>query len=244
MGQKVSPHGFRVGIIKNWDSRWYTKKQNFSDLLVEDYKLRSFLKKKLYDSGVASIEIERNVSGVKIYIHCSKPGVVIGKNGAEIENVRKNLEKLTNKKIALSIVEVKTADKNAQLIAESIAAQLEKRISFRKAMKQSIKRAIKAGVKGIKTQVSGRLAGAEIARTERYSEGNIPLQTLRADIDYGFAQAHTTYGIIGVKVWVCHGEILKAEKEQKDLKDLNLKDLKNLKELKDFKNLKDKKTDK
>lgn len=214
MGQKVSPHGFRVGVIKNWGSRWYAKKQEFSDLLVEDYQLRDFLKKKLYDSGVASIEIERNVAGVKIYIHCSKPGVVIGKNGAEIENVRKNLEKMTNKKIAISIVEVKTADKNAQLIAESIAAQLEKRISFRRAMKQAIKRAIKAGVKGIKTQVSGRLAGAEIARTERYIEGNIPLQTLRADIDYGFAQAYTTYGIIGVKVWVCHGEILKAEKDE------------------------------
>ncbi len=214
MGQKVSPHGLRVGIIKDWDSRWCVNKKEISKLLIEDYKIRSFLKKQLYSAGVAKIEIERFETGVKVYIHCSKPGIVIGKGGAEIEKVKKQVEKLTKRDIAINIVEVKQQDKNAQLIAENIALQLEKRISFRRAMKQAIKRAIEAGVKGIKTQVSGRLAGKEIARSEKYSEGNIPLQTLRADIDYGFAEAATTYGIIGVKVWVCNGEVLKKSKQE------------------------------
>ena len=211
MGQKVSPHGLRVGIIKGWDSRWCVSKKNISKFLLEDYKIRNFLKRQLYSSGVAKIEIERFETAVKVYIHCSKPGIVIGKGGAEIEKVKKQVEKLIKRDLSINIVEVKQQDKNAQLIAENIALQLEKRISFRRAMKQAIKRAIEAGVKGIKTQVSGRLAGAEIARSEKYSEGNIPLQTLRADIDYGFAEAATTYGIIGVKVWVCNGEVLKNQ---------------------------------
>ncbi len=210
MGQKVSPHGLRLGVIKDWDSRWFSDKEKFSEYLVEDYEIRRFLKKKLYASGVAKIEIERSVAGLKVYINCAKPGIVIGKGGAEIEKIKLTLAKKLKKDVVINIVEVKSPDANAQLIAENIAAQLEKRISFRRAMKQCIKRAIEAGVKGIKTQVSGRLAGAEIARSERYSEGTLPLQTLRADIDYGFAQAHTTYGMIGVKVWVYNGEILKS----------------------------------
>ena len=214
MGQKVSPHGLRVGVIKDWDSRWFVDKKNFSCLLLEDYKLRSFLKKELYASGVAKIEIERGEGHVKIYVNCSKPGIAIGKGGAGIEKLRLQLKKLTDKDVIINIVEVKTQFENAQLIAENIATQLEKRISFRRAMKNAIRKAIEVGVKGIKTQVSGRLGGAEIARTERYIEGNIPLQTLRAYIDYGFAEAQTSYGKIGVKVWVFQREVLKTEAEE------------------------------
>ena len=208
MGQKVNPHGFRVGVIKDWDSRWFAKDNVFGDTLVEDYNLRRTLKKQLAAAGVPKIEIERDASKVRVHIHCAKPGMVIGKGGAEIEKLRLQCEKMLGKPVAINIVEVKSPDLNAQLIAENIAQQLEKRISFRRAMKQCIGRAMKLGAKGIKTQVSGRLGGAEIARTEQYHEGTIPLQTLRADIDYGFAEAHTTYGILGVKVWIYKGEIL------------------------------------
>ena len=208
MGQKVNPHGLRVGVIKGWDSRWYAKDNAFGDLLVEDYNIRKFLKKKLYAAGVPQIEIERNSKNVKIIIHCARPGIIVGKGGAEIEKLRVELEKMIGKRVNISIVEVRSPDLNAQLVAENIAAQLEKRISFRRAMKQSIGRAMKLGAKGIKVCVSGRLGGAEIARTEHYHEGTIPLQTLRADIDYGFAEANTTYGRIGVKVWLYKGEIL------------------------------------
>ena len=208
MGQKVNPHGLRVGVIKDWDSRWFAGKATFGDTLVEDYKLRSELKKKLFDAGIPKIEIERDASKVRIHIHCAKPGVVIGRGGEAIEKLRLECEQKLGKPVSINIVEVKTPDANAQLVAESIAQQLEKRISFRRAMKQSIGRAMKLGVKGIKVQVSGRLGGAEIARTEQYHEGTIPLQTLRADIDYGFAEADTTYGRIGVKAWIYKGEVL------------------------------------
>lgn len=208
MGQKVNPHGLRVGVIKDWDSRWFAKDKDFGDTLVEDYNLRKHLKKKLYGAGVPKIEIERDASKVRIHIHCAKPGMVIGKGGAEIEKLRLECEKILNKPVAINIVEVKSPDLNAQLVAENIAQQLEKRISFRRAMKQAIGRSMKAGLKGIKIMTSGRLGGAEIARTEQYHEGSIPLQTIRADIDYGFAEAHTTYGRIGVKVWAYKGEIL------------------------------------
>ena len=208
MGQKVNPHGLRVGVIKDWDSRWFAKDDAFGDILVEDYKLRKFLKKTLYAAGVPRIEIERDAKRIRINIHCAKPGKVIGRGGTEIEKLRKNCEALIGKPVFLNIVEVKQPDKNAQLVAESIASQLERRISFRRAMKQAIGRAMKLGAKGIKTCVSGRLGGAEIARTEHYHEGTIPLQTLRADIDYGFAEANTTYGKIGVKVWIYAGEVL------------------------------------
>ena len=208
MGQKVNPHGLRVGVIKDWDSRWFAKDKDFGDTLVEDYNLRKHLKKKLYGAGVPKIEIERDASKVRIHIHCAKPGMVIGKGGAEIEKLRLECEKILNKPVAINIVEVKSPDLNAQLVAENIAQQLEKRISFRRAMKQAIGRAMRFGAKGIKTQVGGRLGGAEIARTEQYHEGTIPLQTIRADIDYGFAEAATTYGRIGVKVWLYKGEIL------------------------------------
>jgi len=207
MGQKVNPHGLRVGIIKDWDSRWYAE-GDFADNLVEDYKIREFLKKKLYNSGVAKIEIERSTDRVKIFVHTAKPGIVIGKGGAEIEKLKKEIAKLTSKKVLVEIKEVKKPDNDAQLVAENIALQLEKRISFRRAMKQAIGRAMKAGAKGIKTSVSGRLGGADMARTETYNEGTIPLQTLRANIDYGFAEADTTYGKIGVKTWIYHGEVL------------------------------------
>ncbi len=219
MGQKVNPHGLRVGVIKDWDSRWFAKDNVFGDTLVEDYNLRKFLKKTLYAAGVPRIEIERDASKVRIHIHCAKPGMVIGKGGAEIEKLRVACENMVNKnrevplKVFLNIVEVKQPDKNAQLVAESIASQLERRISFRRAMKQAIGRAMRLGAKGIKTQVSGRLGGAEIARSEHYHEGTIPLQTLRADIDYGFAEANTTYGKIGVKVWVYAGEVLQEVKK-------------------------------
>lgn len=209
MGQKVNPHGLRVGVIKDWDSRWFAKKADFGDALVEDYNLRKVLKKQLGSAGVPKIEIERDASRVRIHIHCAKPGMVIGKGGAEIEKLRVQCESVLKKPVAINIVEIKNPDLNAQLVAENIAQQLEKRISFRRAMKQCIGRAMKLGAKGIKTQVSGRLGGAEIARTEQYHDGTIPLQTLRADIDYGFAEAATTYGRIGVKVWLYRGEVLR-----------------------------------
>ena len=210
MGQKVNPHGLRVGVIKDWDSRWYARDEKVGDLIVEDYKIRKYLKDLLYAAGIPRIEIERSNARVRILLHCKSPGMVIGRGGAEIEKLRLNLEKMIGKPVSLNIVEVKNPDMNAQLVAESIAAQLEKRISFRRAMKQSMGRAMRMGAKGIKTAVSGRLGGAEIARSEHYHEGTIPLQTLRADIDYGFAEAHTTYGRIGVKVWIYKGEILRA----------------------------------
>ncbi|MBQ7303235.1 MAG: 30S ribosomal protein S3 [Clostridia bacterium] len=208
MGQKVNPHGLRVGVIKNWDSRWFVKDSEFGDTLVADYKLRKFLKNKLYAAGVPKVEIERDASRVRVHIHCAKPGLVIGKGGAEIEKLRLTCEKMLGKPTLINIVEVKNPDLDAQLVAESIAQQLEKRVSFRRAMKMAIGRAMKMGAKGIKIQVSGRLGGAEIARTEQYHEGTIPLQTLRADIDYGFAEANTTYGRIGVKTWIYRGEVL------------------------------------
>lgn len=212
MGQKVNPHGLRVGVIKNWDSRWFAKKKDFGDTLVEDYNLRKTLKNQLAAAGVPKIEIERDASKVRVHIHCAKPGIVIGKGGSEIEKLRLQCEAILNKPVAINIIEVKNPDLNAQLVAESIAQQLEKRISFRRAMKQAIGRAMKFGAKGIKTQCSGRLGGAEIARGEQYHEGTIPLQTLRADIDYGFAEAATTYGRIGVKVWLYKGEVLQENR--------------------------------
>ncbi len=213
MGQKVNPHGFRVGVIKDWDSRWFAKNNVFGDTLVEDYNLRKVLKKQLAAAGVPKIEIERDASKVRIFIHCAKPGMVIGKGGTEIEKLRLQCEGILKKPVAINIVEVKSPDVNAQLVAENIAQQLEKRISFRRAMKQCIGRAMKLGAKGIKTQVSGRLGGAEIARSEQYHDGTIPLQTLRADIDYGFAEAATTYGRIGVKVWIYRGEVLQDNRK-------------------------------
>ena len=208
MGQKVNPHGLRVGVIKDWDSRWYARNDKVGDLIVEDYKVRRFLKNTLKDAGVPKIEIERDSNKVRIYIHCSRPGLVIGKGGAEIEKLQAQVAKLIGKPVALSIVEVRTPDTNAQLVAENIAGQLERRIGFRRAMKNAIGRAMRMGAKGIKVMCGGRLGGAEIARSECYHEGTIPLQTLRADIDYGFAEAATTYGRIGVKVWIYKGEIL------------------------------------
>ena len=215
MGQKVSPHGLRVGIIKDWSSKWYANKQNFADYLVEDNKIRKYLKNTLKSAGISSINIERKGTEVKVNVMAAKPGMIIGKGGAAIEELKKKLEKLTGKTVSLNIEEVKNIDMDATLVAESIASQLERRISFRRAMKQAMSKTMKAGAKGIKTQVSGRLGGAEIARAEHYSEGTIPLQTLRADIDYGFAEALTTYGIIGVKVWIYKGDILPAKKESK-----------------------------
>ena len=214
MGQKVNPHGLRVGIISDWDSRWYAE-DKFSDYLVEDYKIRKFLKKKLYASGVSKIEIERASDRVKVILHTAKPGIVIGQKGAEIEKTRKELDKLTGKHVMIDIVEIKRPEKDAQLVAENIAEQLERRISFRRAMKSCMSRTMKTDALGIKAAVGGRLGGADIARTEFYSEGTIPLQTLRADIDYGFAEANTTYGKVGVKVWIYNGEVLpkKAEEE-------------------------------
>ena len=208
MGQKVNPHGLRVGVIKDWDSRWYAANEKVGDLLVEDKKIRDYLKKTLYGAGIPKIEIERDNAKVRVYLHCARPGVVIGKGGEDIKKIEAQLVKLTGKPVDLKIVEVRDTDTNAQLVAENIAQQLEKRIGFRRAMKNSMGRAMRAGAKGIKTSCSGRLGGAEIARTEHYHDGTIPLQTLRADIDYGFAEAATTYGRIGVKVWVYKGEIL------------------------------------
>ena len=208
MGQKVNPHGLRVGVIKGWDSRWFAKDEQVGDLLVEDHKIRTYLKKNLYAAGVPRIEIERDSAKMRIFIHCARPGIIVGKGGSEIEKLQKTLSDMVGKPVSVSIVEVRSPDLNAQLVAENIASQLEKRISFRRAMKQAMGRAMKLGAKGIKTCVSGRLGGAEIARTEHYHEGTIPLQTLRADIDYGFAEAATTYGRIGVKVWIYKGEVL------------------------------------
>ncbi len=207
MGQKVNPHGLRVGIIKDWDSRWYAEK-DFADFLVEDHEIREFLKKKLYNAGISKIEIERASDRVKVIIFTAKPGVIIGKGGADIEKLKGDLAKLTDKKLVVDIKEIKRPDREAQLVAENIAQQLENRVSFRRAMKSTMGRTLKAGALGIKTAVSGRLGGADIARTEFYSEGTIPLQTLRADIDYGFAEADTTYGKLGVKVWIYKGEVL------------------------------------
>lgn len=212
MGQKVNPHGLRVGIIKDWDSKWFAGKKDFGDQLVEDYNIRKFVKKACYDAGVAKIVIERKQNKVFVTIYTAKPGIIIGKGGEDINKLKKELEKLTKKTVNVNIMEVKQPDTNAQLVAENIAAQLEKRISFRRAMKQVMGRAMRLGIKGIKTSVSGRVGGAEIARTEQYHEGTIPLQTLRADIDYGFAEAATTYGIIGVKVWIYKGEVLHDNK--------------------------------
>ncbi len=217
MGQKVNPHGMRVGVIKNWDSRWYAKDNVFGDTLVEDYNLRKYLKKTLRAAGVPRIEIERDASRIRLHIHCAKPGMVIGRNGTEIEKLRATCQKMLGKPVVINIVEIKNPDLDATLVAENIAAQLEKRVSFRRAMKLAIGRTMRLGAKGIKTQVSGRLGGAEIARTEHYHEGTIPLQTLRADIDYGFAEANTTYGRIGVKVWIYTGEVLHdARKPRKE----------------------------
>ena len=213
MGQKVNPHGLRVGVIKDWDSRWFAKDNLFGDILVEDYNLRKYLKKTLYSAGIPRIEIERDASLVRIHIHCAKPGMVIGKGGTEIDKLRNKCEKMLGKPVSINIVEVKSPDTDAQLVAENIAAQLEKRMAFRRCMKQAIGRSMKLGVKGIKVGLSGRLGGAEIARKEHYHEGTIPLQTLRADIDYGFTEAKTTYGRIGVKVWIYKGEILPAVKK-------------------------------
>jgi len=208
MGQKVNPHGLRVGVIKDWDSRWFARNEKVGDLLVEDKKIRDYLKKTLYGAGIPKIEIERDNAKVRIYLHCARPGVVIGKGGEDIKKIEAQLVKLTGKPVDLKIVEVRDTDTNAQLVAENIAQQLEKRIGFRRAMKNSMGRAMRAGAKGIKVSCGGRLGGAEIARTEHYHDGTIPLQTLRADIDYGFAEAATTYGRIGVKVWIYKGEVL------------------------------------
>ena len=218
MGQKVNPHGLRVGVIKEWDSKWYAEDADFSEFLVEDYNIRKFLKEKLFAAGISKIEIERASDRVKVIIYTAKPGVVIGRGGAEIEVTKKELSKLTSKKVLVDIKEIKRPDKDAQLAAENVAAQLENRVAFRRAMKSVMGRAMKSGALGIKTSCSGRLGGADMARTEFYSEGTIPLQTLRADIDYGFAEADTTYGKVGVKVWIYKGEVLptKGNKEGSD----------------------------
>ena len=212
MGQKMHPHGLRVGVISDWDSKWYADSKNFSDYLIEDHKIREYVKKKLYVSGISKIEIERTAKFVKVNVYTAKPGVVIGKGGNLAESLKQELSKMINKEVNLNIVEVKDVDTNAQLVAENIAGQLERRISFRRAMKQCMQKSMKAGALGIKTAVSGRLGGADMARTEFYKEGTIPLQTLRADIDYGFAEADTTYGKIGVKVWIYKGEVLPTKK--------------------------------
>ena len=217
MGQQVNPHGLRVGVIKGWDAKWYANKKNFADNLVEDNKIRKFVKKELFSAGISKVEIERAAKRVKLNIHTAKPGVIIGKGGAGIEALKGKLTSfIKDKNVLINIVEVKSAECDAQLMAENIAAQLEKRISFRRAMKQTMQRAMKHGIKGVKTACSGRLGGAEIARTEQYHEGTIPLQTLRADINYGFAEADTTYGKIGVKVWVYNGEVLPTKKVEKE----------------------------
>jgi len=215
VGQKVHPNGLRVGVIRDWDSKWYANSKNYSDYLVEDYKIRKYVKSKLFASGISKIEIERTAKFVKINVYTAKPGLVIGKGGNYAETLRADLEKMISKKVNLNIVEVKNVDIDAQLVAENIAGQLEKRVSFRRAMKQCMQKAIKAGALGIKTAVSGRLGGADMARTEFYKEGTIPLQTIRADIDYGFYEADTTYGKVGVKVWIYKGEVLPARKEAK-----------------------------
>ena len=218
MGQKVNPHGLRVGIIKDWDSKWYADK-DFADYLVEDNNIRKFLKKKLYAAGISKIEIERAAGRVRVTLYTAKPGVVIGKGGQEIENIRTELQKQTKDKLVLDVKEIKRPDRDAQLVAENIAAQLENRVSFRRAMKSCMSHSMKSGIQGIKTSVSGRLGGADMARTEFYSEGTIPLQTLRADIDYGFAEADTTYGKVGVKVWIYKGEVLPTKNGKKSKKE-------------------------
>ena len=215
MGQKVNPHGLRVGVIKDWDSRWYAE-ADFADNLVEDYNIRKFLKKKLYASGISDVEIERASDRVRVIVHTARPGIVIGKGGAEIEKLKKEVSKLTDKKVFIDIKEIKRPDREAQLVAENIAQQLENRTSFRRAMKSAMQRSMKAGVLGIKAACSGRLGGADIARSEFYSEGTIPLQTLRADIDYGVAEAYTTYGKVGVKVWIYKGEVLPVKAETRE----------------------------
>ena len=214
MGQKVNPHGFRVGVIKNWDSRWYEKDESFGDTLVSDYNLRKTLKKNLQAAGVPKIEIERDSDKVRVFIHCAKPGMVIGRGGAEIEKLKADIEKMVGKPAVVNVIEVRNPDVNAQLVAENIAGQLERRVAFRRAMKLCIGRTMRMGAKGIKVSLSGRLNGAEIARTEHYHEGTIPLQTLRADIEYGFFEANTTYGKIGVKVWIFKGEVLPDVKKK------------------------------
>ena len=216
MGQKMHPHGLRVGVIKDWNSKWYADSKNFSDYLVEDHKIREYVKKKLFVSGISKIEIERTPKFVKVNVYTAKPGLVIGKGGNYAETLKNELTKMINKDVNLNIVEVKNIDTDAQLVAENIANQLERRISFRRAMKQCMQKSMKAGALGIKTAVSGRLGGADMARTEFYKEGTIPLQTLRADIDYGFAEADTTYGKIGVKVWIYKGEVLPTKKVAKE----------------------------
>ncbi len=214
MGQKVNPNGFRVGVIKDWNARWYAKGNSFGDTLVEDIKLRDFVKNAVPEAGISQIEIERDAHRIRINIHTAKPGILIGKGGSGIDNLKKKLEGITGKTVLLNVVEIKRPELDAQLVAENIALQLERRISFRRAMKQAMSRTMKAGAKGIKAQVAGRLGGAEIARTETYHDGIVPLQTLRADIDYGFTEAKTTYGRIGVKVWINKGEILPAPKKE------------------------------
>lgn len=215
MGQKVNPHGLRVGIIKDWDSKWFANKKEFGNLLVEDYKIRELVKKEVFLSGVSKIDIERASNKIKVTIFTAKPGMVIGRQGSGVEILRTKIEKVTGKKVIINVEEVKRQDLDAQLVAENIAASLERRISFRRAMKQAIQRSMRAGAKGVKTAVAGRVGGADMARTEGYSEGTIPLQTLRADIDYGFAEADTTYGKLGVKVWIYKGEVLPGMKEAK-----------------------------
>ena len=228
MGQKVNPHGLRVGVIKDWDSRWFaTDKKEFGNLLLEDHNVRKFLKNKLYSAGVAKIEIERSANKLKLDLHVAKPGVVIGKGGAGIDALKAELEKMTKKTIIVNIVEVRNPDKDAQLVAENIALAIERRVAFRRAMKQAIQRAMKSGVKGIKVSASGRLGGAEMARTEGYSEGNVPLQTIRSDIEFGFAEANTTYGKTGIKVWICNGEVLPTRNgvnPREDRRDNNRRD--------------------
>lgn len=215
MGQKVNPHGLRVGIIKDWDTKWYSEK-NYADNLVEDYNIRKFVKKKLYNSGVSKILIERTTDRVKISVYTAKPGIVIGKNGAAIEELKNEIQKMTNFKVNVNIEEIKRPELDSQLVAENIAQQLETRVTFRRAMKQAMGRTMKFGAKGIKTSCSGRLGGADMARTESYHDGTIPLQTLRADIDYGFAEADTTYGKVGVKVWIYKGEVLPVKAAKKE----------------------------
>jgi small subunit ribosomal protein S3 len=222
MGQKVNPHGLRIGIIKEWDSKWFADKKNFSDLLIEDFNIREYVKEKLYISGISRVEIERAANRVKVTVFTSKPGMVIGKGGQGVEELRKDIEKMTEKNVIINVEEIKIPELDAQLVAENIAAQLKKRVSFRRAMKQAITRTMRSGALGIKTAIAGRLGGADMARTEGYSEGTIPLQTLRADIDYGFAEANTTYGKLGVKVWLYKGEVLPTKKVEGEVQTENV----------------------
>lgn len=216
MGQKVNPHGLRVGVYQDWDSKWYADKKTFNEYLVEDHKIRKYTKKKLFISGISKIEIERAANKIKVTVFTAKPGMVIGRGGVGVEELRKDIEKMTKKSVVVNVEEIKVPETDGQLVAENIAAQLERRVTFRRAMKQAIQRTMRMGAKGIKTQVSGRLGGADMARTEGYSDGSIPLQTLRADISYGFAEANTTFGKIGVKVWIYKGEILPTKKVDKE----------------------------